>query len=195
MRDRLKACAFDSLEIAQGLGEEVCVAGFSLGGLLAAHLGQFHRLHRVVAVTPFMGVAFVPNALRMHLAKWVLRRRNRFLWWDPFLRERQQPAHGYPRYASHAIGHSLTIAHELLQAAYREQPKAEELVVVMNSREPAVSNSAISQLIQQWSKHKPGAVRVHRFTDLPFAHDIIEPMRYRSVAGRVAPVVVELIDQ
>lgn len=192
---QLKACALDCLEIAGGLGEEICVAGFSLGGLLAAYLGQFHPLHRVVAVTPFMGVAFVPSRFRMHLAGWVLRRPNRFLWWDPFLRERQLPAHGYPRYASHAIGHGLTIAHELLESAYREPPKADDLIVVMNSREPAVNNSAILQLVEQWSKHKPEAVHVHRFTDLPFAHDIIEPKRYPAVAQRVAPVLVELIDR
>lgn len=191
---QLKACAADSLEIARGLGESICVSGFSLGGLLAAYVGQFNAVHRVVAVTPFMGVAFVPSRFRIALARWVLRRPNRFLWWDPIQRERQMPAHGYPRYASHAIGHGLTLAHELIEAAYAYAPEADEVIVVVNSREPAVNNSAILQLVEQWTKHKPQAVRVHRFTDLPFAHDIIEPKRYPEVAQRVAAVLVELID-
>lgn len=191
---QLKACAEDSLQIARGMGEHVYVAGFSLGGLLAAYLGQFHHVQRIVAVAPFMGVAFVPNVFRRRLAGWVLSRPNRFLWWDPIARERQLPEHGYPRYASHAVAHGLTLAHEVLDAAYRNAPKAEELVVAINAREPAVSNSAIAALIDRWNASTGGAVRVHRFTDLPITHDIIEPKRYPDVAQRVAPVLVELID-
>lgn len=192
---QLKACALDSLQVARGLGERVCVSGFSLGGLLAAYLGQFHRVQRVVAVAPFMGVSFVPNAFGQRLSDWVLARPNRFLWWDPIVRERQLPAHGYPRYASHAVAHGLALAHEVLQDAYRHAPKAEELVVAINVREPAVSNSAIMALVNQWNVHTNGAVRVHRFTDLPIAHDIIEPKRYPKVAQRVGAVVVDLIDR
>ncbi|HEV3155500.1 MAG TPA: alpha/beta fold hydrolase [Candidatus Baltobacteraceae bacterium] len=191
---QLKACAEESLRIVRGLGERVCVSGFSLGGLLAAYLGQVHHVYRIVAIVPFMGVAFVPSAFRLRLANWVLARPNRFLWWDPIARERQLPAHGYPRYASHAIAHGLALAHEVLDDAYRHAPKAEELVVAINVREPAVSNSAIMALVNHWNAHTGGAVRVHRFTDLPIAHDIIEPKRYPDVAQRVAPVIVELID-
>lgn len=191
---QLKACAEDALHIARGMGEQVYVSGFSLGGLLAAYIGQFHHVRRIVALAPFMGVAFVPGAFRRRLADWVLSRPNRFLWWDPIARERQLPVHGYPRYASHAVAHGLSLAHEVLDAAYRHAPKAEELVVAINSREPAVSNSAIMALVNHWNASTGGAVRVHRFTDLPIAHDIIEPKRYPDVAERVAPVLIELID-
>lgn len=194
--DQLEACANDSLEIARGLGERVCVAGFSLGGLLAAYLGQFEHVHRAVAISPFLGVSWLPNLFRLPLARWVLRRPNRFFWWDPLLRDRQLPEHGYPRFATHAIAHGLTLAHEVLEAALTSAPKADELVLVVNPRDSAVNKTAILRLGQRWLRLKPGAVSLHRLNGLPpFVHDIIEPKRYPKVAQRVTPVLVEIIDR
>jgi carboxylesterase len=192
---QLEACAADSLTVAQGLGEHVNVAGFSLGGLLTAYIGQFERVHRAVAVSPFLGIAAIPNLFRLPVARWVLRRPNRFYWWDPVLRERQQPEHGYPRFASHAIGHGLTLAHEVMDAARSTAPKADELVLVVNPRDSAVNRGAIERLARSWSGTKPDAVHVHRLTNMPrFSHDIIEPKRDPEVSKRVTQVLVELID-
>jgi pimeloyl-ACP methyl ester carboxylesterase len=193
---QLEACANDSLAIAQGLGERVTVAGFSLGGLLAAYLGQFSALHRAIAVSPFLGVSVIPNVFRMPLARWVLSKPNRFFWWDPFLRERQLPEHGYPRFASHAIAHGLTLAHEVMESALTTPPKADELVLVINPRDSAVNKRAIMRLGQRWFRQKPQGVTIHRLKGLPpFVHDIIEPKRYPKVAQRVTPVLVEIIDR
>ena len=194
--DQLEACAGDSLAIARGLGERVTVAGFSLGGLLAAYLGQFERVHRAVAISPFLGVSWVPNVFRLPLARWVLRRRNRFFWWDPFLRERQLPEHGYPRFATHAVAHGLTLAHEVMEASLTSAPKADDLVLVVNPRDSAVNKTAILRLGERWLRLKPDAVTVHRLSGLPaFVHDIVEPKRYPNVAQRVTPVLVEIIDK
>lgn len=193
---QLEACANDSLAIAQGLGERVTVAGFSLGGLLAAYLGQFAGVHRAVAISPFLGVSMIPNVFRMPLARWVLSRPNRFFWWDPFLRERQLPEHGYPRFATHAVAHGLTLAHEVMESALTSAPKADELVLVINPRDSAVNKRAIVRLGQRWFRKKPQAVTVRRLRGLPpFVHDIIEPKRYPKVAQRVTPVLVEIIDR
>ncbi|HEY9179868.1 MAG TPA: alpha/beta fold hydrolase [Candidatus Baltobacteraceae bacterium] len=193
---QLEACANDALAIAAGLGERVTVAGFSLGGLLAAYLGQFAPVHRAVAVSPFLGVSWIPDVFRLRLAKWLLGRRNRFLWWDPILRERQLPEHGYPRFATHAIAHGLTIAHEVLEAARTRAPQADELVLVINPHDSAVNKRAIARLGERWLCRKPQAVSIHRLTGTPlFLHDIIEPKRDPAVSQRVTQVLVELIDR
>jgi carboxylesterase len=193
---QLEACAADALAVTRGLGEHVTVAGFSLGGLLAAYVGQFEHVDRAVAVSPFLGIAAVPNIFRLPVARWVLSRPNRFYWWDPFLRERQQPEHGYPRFATHAIGHGLTLAHEVIDAARNRPPQSEELLLVVNPRDSAVNRRAIERLANYWIAGKPDAVRVHRLTDMPrFSHDIIEPKRHPDVAKRVTDVLVELIDR
>lgn len=193
---QLEACAADSLAVARGLGDRVTVAGFSLGGLLTAYVAQFERVDRAVAISPFLGVSVVPDVFRLPVARWVLRRRNRFFWWDPFLREKQLPEHGYPRFASHAVAHGLTLAHEVMDAAKRTAPKSDELVLVINMRDSAVNKGAIERLARYWTARKPQSVNVRRLTDIPaFMHDIIEPKRYPVVAKRVLPMLVELIDR
>lgn len=191
--EQLKACVRDTIETARGLGRSVCAAGFSLGGLLAAYAGQSEPIDRVVAVAPFLGVFLIPGAIRLPLARWVLNRPNRFYWWDPIARERQQPEHGYPRYSTHAVAESLTLAQDLLDRAKVEAPKAQRLVIAINSHDPAVNNRAVERLARRWRVQRPDAVEIYRFGDLPYAHDIIEPLRYPRVSRRVTPVVVELI--
>lgn len=192
---QLEACAADALAVARGLGRSVTVAGFSLGGLLSAYIGQREPVDRIVAISPFLGVSLIPDVFRLRLARWLLGRPNRFYWWDPILRDRQMPEHGYPRFASHAVGHSLTLAHELMQSASTHAPLAHKLVLVINPSDSTVNRRAIAKLAKRWSAHKPGAVRITRLHGLPpFVHDIIEPKRYPRIAQRVLPVLVELIE-
>ena len=191
----LTAVATESLAIARGLGDHVTVVGFSLGGLLAAYVAQHERVESVVAVAPFLGIAFVPSILRMPLARWALRQPNRFHWWDPFLKEKQLPEHGYPRYATHAVAQGLTIAQDLFVCARTTPPEADRIVLVTNSREAAVNNRAVERLFAQWHRLKPNAVHTHRLENLPISHDIIEPKRHPELARRVLETLVELIDR
>lgn len=191
---QLEACAAEALAVARGLGERVNVAGFSLGGLLTAYLAQNEHLRRAVAVSPFLGIALVPSFFRMPIARWVLARPNRFLWWDPVLREKQMPEHGYPRFATHAVAQGLTLAHQVLEAAAHNPPATDDIVLVLNPRDSTVNKRAILRLAARWSSRKPEGVTLHRLSGLPpFLHDIIEPRRYPEVSRRVTREVVELI--
>ena len=192
--DDLRSAVRESYAITRGLGERVVVVGFSLGGLLALHLAQHEPVERVVAVAPLLGIAFVPNRLGAFLSRIALRKPNRFAWWDPFRRETQMPAHGYPRYATHALAHALTIAQDLLAEARVRAPRAGAVVLVSNARESAVNNRAIRKLAARWRAHRSNAVSMHRFTGLRPSHDIIEPLRDPAVAARILPLLLELID-
>lgn len=191
--NQLKACLRDSVELARGLGDEVSVAGFSLGGLLAAYAAQFGELHKAVAIVPYLGLVWLPSRFGERIARWVLHFPNRFFWWDPWLRERQLPVHGYPRYATHALAQGLTLANELMAAARTSPPATRRMTIAINTREPAVNNRAAVKLARLWQEHG-AAVTVERLRDLPFAHDIIEPKRYPDIAQRVLPRLVDLID-
>lgn len=193
---QLEACARDAFEVVRGLGKRVTVAGFSLGGLLTAYLAQEMPMRRAVAVSPFLGIAVVPGRWRLPIAQWVLRRPNRFLWWDPILKERQMPEHGYPRFATHAVAHGLTLAHDVMQRAAASAPAADEIVLVLNPGDSTVNRRAILRLAKLWSSHKRGVARVHRLAGMPpFLHDIIEPKRYPDVSRRVTGQIVEMIAQ
>jgi alpha-beta hydrolase superfamily lysophospholipase len=184
----------DYVSIAAELGERVTVAGFSLGGLLAAWSAQHHLVDRSVAIAPFLGVSWIPTLLMNGVAEIMLRTPNQFHWWNPVLRERQMPAHGYPRYATHAVAHAYRIAHTLLRDARARPPLAREVVIVANAAESTVNNRAVRRLHGLWQAHQTRNIELVTLTGLPISHDIIEPLRRRELASRVFPEILEAID-
>jgi alpha-beta hydrolase superfamily lysophospholipase len=190
----LHAAAAQYVAIVQDLGKTVTVAGFSLGGLLAAWIGQHYDVDRCVPIAPFFGVSLIPNRFMSMVAERLLKLPNRFHWWNPILRERGMPANGYPRYATHAIAHSYRLARTLLDQARTIQPRAARLVIVTNAAEIAVNNYAIRQLYKSWRRQRPGAVELVRITGLPPSHDIVSPLRPWRLADRVEPNLLAAID-
>jgi alpha-beta hydrolase superfamily lysophospholipase len=191
--DDLRAVARESVEIARELGDRTIVAGFSLGGTLAAWIALQEPVHRVVAIAPFLGVWWMPNHLMPYLAHVLLRLPNRFAWWNPLLRERVEPPHGYPRYATHAVGQSYLLAHEVVTRA-RYGVAAEEVILVTNARETAVNNRAIRRLEAALRRHGLRRLEHVVLRGIPFSHDIIEPRRNSHVSERVYPQLFALIE-
>ncbi|MBV9972394.1 MAG: alpha/beta hydrolase [Candidatus Eremiobacteraeota bacterium] len=191
--DELQAATRDAIEFARGFGDRLTVIGFSLGGLLAAWAAQHHPLDRAVCIAPFLGVALLPSQVAHHIARATLRLPNWFGWWDPIRRERQMPAHGYPRYSSHAIARMQHFAGDLLEEARSQPPRAKSVLFVTNAREVTVNNTQIRRLADCW-RNQSALVELYEFKDLPFCHDIIEPLRHPAVTARVYPKLLELID-
>lgn len=189
----LYEAATQYVDAAYELGERVTVAGFSLGGLLAAWIGQHHCVDRCVPISPFFGISWIPNLLMNAVAARLLRVPNRFHWWNPILRERQTPGNGYPRYATHALAHSYRMAHALLRDSRKTPPSAAQLRIVANAAEVAVNNYAIRRLYRNWRRYRPAAVEFELITGLPLSHDIVTPMRPWRLADRVEPRLVRAI--
>lgn len=169
------------------LGKRIVIGGHSLGGTLAIHAAaRSPHVARIVAVAPFLGVAGVPQELHRWLVPLVRRLPNLFLWWDPVERERQSPAHGYPRYPLHALAVGMGIADAVYHDADRP-PRAHSIDLVINARETSVNNRAVSRLANRW--RRSGAnVSVHQLDGLPPSHDIIEPERSNSARARATLV-------
>lgn len=192
--DELYEAVADYVTIARELGERVTVAGFSLGGLLAAWVAQHYAIERAVPVAPFFGVSLIPNKLMSTVSEWLLRMPNRFHWWNPILRERHVSLTGYPRYATHAVAHSYRIARSLLDEAQTHSPLAEHVTIVSNAAEVAVNNYAIRKLYKSWRRLRPGAIEMRRITGLPLSHDIVSPLRPWRLADRAHPHLLGAID-
>jgi len=192
--EELLAASREVVEIGRELGEHVTVAGFSLGGLMAAWIAQHYEIDRAVAIAPFFGVALFPNRTMTLLSELLLRIPNRFPWWHPIKRERLQPEHGYPRYSTHALAHAILIARSLLAEAAEAPPLAHRIVLVHNASESAVNNRAIRRLHAIWSGRRPGAVDILELRGLPPSHDIVEPLQRSALADRVYPALLEAID-
>lgn len=192
--DDLYAAVDEYVAVARELGERVTFAGFSLGGLLAAWSAQHYEIDRCVAIAPFFGVAWIPGPIMPIVGEVLLRLPNRFAWWNPILRERQMPAHGYPRYATHAIAHAHRMARALLRESATRGPSAKRVVIVTNAREAAVDNRAIRRLYRRWHERAAAAVELIAITGLPLSHDIVEPLRGGDLAARAFPALLAAID-
>jgi pimeloyl-ACP methyl ester carboxylesterase len=193
--DELDAFARETVETSRSLGKRLVVVGFSLGGLLAAWIAQQTQVDRVVAIAPFLGVAWVPHRVAPSLARFALRTPNRFLWWHPLLRERLEPQHGYPRYPTHALAQSYQLAQRLLAIAGREEPRTREIEIVLNASETAIDNRSAARLARLWSARRGEPVPIHRLNGLPPSHDIIEPLAMPHLVARVYPRLIELVDR
>jgi alpha-beta hydrolase superfamily lysophospholipase len=192
--DELLQFALAAAQATAPLGGEVTVIGFSVGGLLSAAIGQYVEVARSVSIAPFLGVAWLPPRLTARVARLALRAPNQFWWWDPVLRERQQPEHGYPRYATHAVAHAAVLGGRLMRDAARAQPVARQMCLVLNARETTVSNRAARHLASLWAAHSPERTVVRRLKGLPPSHDIIEPMRSPRIVRAVYPALIDLVD-
>lgn len=191
--EHLLDAAREALAIARGLGVTVTVAGFSLGGLLAAWIAQHERVDHVVAIAPFLGVSCVPRAATAALTRTLRALPNVFLWWDPIKRERQQPDHGYPRYPTHAIAEALAVAADLRLRARTTPPATRRITIVTNASETAVNNAAAHDLADAWSAHAAGSVSVQRISGLPPSHDVIEPLRPGTLARRAYRTLLPIL--
>ena len=168
----------------------VIVGGHSIGGTLAIHAAAtFAAVDRIVAIAPFLGIASLPHEVHPTMIPLIEKLPNLFLWWDPVERERQMPAHGYPRYPLHALAAGLRIA-DAVYADAEQAPRARAIDLVINSGESSVNNRAVMRLAKRW-RAASGAVAVHRLEGLPPSHDIIEPLR--SSSGRAELVLVKLL--
>jgi carboxylesterase len=193
-KEELTGFATQTLVDARQWGDRVIVVGFSLGGLIALWMAQHEMVERVIAIAPFLGVVWLPQRWSSFAAALTLRLPNRFLWWNPVLRERQMPAHGYPRYSTHSVAQMYVMASELFADAMKSAPATRDILLVVNDREMAVNNHSAARLARLWQQRSGTRVVTHRLHGLPLSHDIIEPLRSPEIVRRIYPTLVELAD-
>jgi len=192
--DELRSHAEESLDYAFRLGRRVRVVGFSLGGLMAAWIGQRHRVEQVVSIAPLLGLAMIPPRFTGATAQTLLALPNAFVWWHPLLRARRPPMHAYPRFASHAVAQALLVAEEVFVKT-ASLGASSPIVFVTNAGETTVSNAAVARLAQLWEAN--GAAHVERcvIAGLGLSHDIIEPFHPCAKIKKSYPVLHTLLDR
>jgi alpha-beta hydrolase superfamily lysophospholipase len=179
------------VRVVAELGEELTIAGHSLGATLALDAASHApQAARVVAIAPFLGIAGVPHEVHPLLRGALALAPNVFLWWDPVLRERLEPAHGYPRYPLAALQAGLTVADRARSDAHRA-PRARAIDIVINAAETSVNNRTAQRLADDW-RRAGASIAVHRLKGLGWSHDIIEPAR--APAQLALATLVDIID-
>lgn len=185
------------LAIAQAreLGGPVTVAGFSLGGLLAAYAAQREAVDRVACIAPFFGVPWLTrglNALADNVLRFVP---DTFLWWDPIKRERHGEGDGYPRYPLSAVRKAFELRDAVFADAASRPPATRTISLLLNRKDTTCHNGLAYDLARRWREHG-ASVEVRTIPDIGPSHDFMTPLggeRRELVRERVYPVVVDSI--
>ncbi|MBV8602434.1 MAG: alpha/beta hydrolase [Candidatus Eremiobacteraeota bacterium] len=185
-----------SLAEARALGGPVTVAGFSLGGLLAAYVAQREEVARAVAIAPFLGVRWLPRVVNRSGASVLRHIPDLFLWWDPVKRERHGGEVGYPRYPISAVRKAFVLGAAILEDALVRAPLTPEIVLVTNPYELTCHNGLVHELAERW-RARGAAVAERELEGLGPSHDFVTPRRdsrrRARMRERVYPALVEAI--
>jgi carboxylesterase len=181
-------------DIAYGCGERVVVVGLSLGGTLAVRIAQDrHDVARVVAIVPLFGVfnfGALPNRiLATALGAWP----NTSVPWDPRGNSGSTPPHAYPRFPTRGLAVAMRLGLSVYRSAPRRVP-AGRTTMLLNAREPAVSNPLSDAVAARFAAARAGAADVVVLEDLPENHDIIDPTNPQQRVAEVYPRIEELIE-
>lgn len=186
--------ASEAADIALGCGERVVVAGLSLGGTLAVRIAQDrHDIARVVAIVPLFGVfnlgALFNSVLATALGAWP----NTSVPWDPSGNPRSTPPHAYPKFPTRGLAVAMRLGLGVYRSAPRRVPAA-RTTMLLNAREPAVSNPLSDAVASRFTAARAGAADVVVLEDLPENHDIIDPTNPHERVAEVYPRVEQLIE-
>jgi esterase/lipase len=195
--EQLFALANRSAEAGAGLGERLTVAGLSLGGTLTGFLAQEREnVERAVLIAPMLGLQRVPGPVHPVLAELAYVLPNFWVWWDSRLKDKIGPAHGYPRFSTHAYAALFKTARTVLKSARAAAPKAGSIAVITNAAEPGLDNRFTYQLVERWRRHG-ATVSTFEFPAMDrLPHDLIDPANPGLSTGareRVYEVVIRQI--
>lgn len=181
--------ALEAVAIAARCGERVVVLGISVAGTLAAWLATRIAIDHAIAIAPFCGIREVPGRANDALGSVLRTAPNRFLWWDPRVKEQQPPSHGYPRFSTHALGQSLRLTGEI--AGADTGVHARRLTVVQNRSEPIVNNAYAWRRLVAVRERGVDLERV--WIRLDGTHDVIEPEIPQARPATIYPTLLDLI--
>lgn len=193
--ENLFAVMDPTLDLAAGLGDEVTMAGLSLGGNVAAAGGQLRAdLRLAVPMSPALGFRFVPDSLTPAMTRVLLGLSpDVYMWWDPINKANFQAESGYPGFSLHALGEIFRLGLAVRALAADQAPASQEQVIIDNWGDPAVNLHAISELASAWRTHGE-TVPSYRFPLMPWLpHDFVST---DAVGGKVDvsyPVLLKVI--
>lgn len=182
-------------DLAAGLGEEITMAGLSMGGNVAAMGGQLRNGLRLAApMSPALGFRLVPNLLTPALTRLIIGLSpDIYIWWDPFNRENFQAESGYPGFSLRALGEIYRLGLAVQALADAQPPSSQAQLMISNWGDPAVNLAAIDALVGAW-REQGSATAIYRFSLLPWLpHDLISMDAVGANADLTYPKLIELL--
>ncbi|HEY4215787.1 MAG TPA: alpha/beta hydrolase [Gemmatimonadaceae bacterium] len=188
--EELRGAADSAVDIAQGLGDSVIVAGVSAGGSLSAWAAQYRSdVRRAVIVSPVFAIGRVPSFLDASLMNLALR--------VPDLARSETPDSLRPDrelgVSTRAIAQILVLGTAIRFAAKTMAPRTNDIVFVVNGNDHTVKTPPTVALARQWTKDG-GHVVVYEFPrSLGLPHDIAEEAHPNADPAVVYPALEAVI--
>jgi alpha-beta hydrolase superfamily lysophospholipase len=185
----------EAIDMAAGLADEVTVSGISMGGVLAVWVAQYRPVAMVAPIAPAIGMRLLPYPLTSVVFGTLGRLPNRFVWWDPRVKEALPgPPYAYPRFSTHALVETQRLAVSLMEAARRAPPRARTVWMISNAADLAVSNAASALLTNRWQQTGATNVRSFEFPRrLKLFHDVVDPLQPNAQPDVVHPVLEQIL--
>jgi carboxylesterase len=195
--EEMAAMTQETVDIAQGLGEKVTIAGLSAGGVMAAWAAQFRAdVDLAVVIGPAFGLPFIP-AWGCSLARGAIKvLPNMFIWWDPRVKEKiVGPAHAYPRFSTKGLAQTFRLGDQVRDAAKTTKPLARKIQVILSDFDTAIHLPTAKKVAEEWKAHGADLSEYIFAKDLKIWHDLIDPEQSTQRIDVVYPVLMPLLTQ
>ena len=195
--EELAAYTDETVDIAQGLGQRVCMMGLSTGGVTSAWAAQMRGdLDLAVIISPAFGFKTIPTSLTTALMNVSSILPDKFAWWNPVAKDALlPPVYAYPRYSRHALAQTLRLGFAVISNAKRSKPAAGKLVIVLNDNDQSVNNSLTRAVVKTWQARHANLSTFTFEANLQLGHDLIDPTQPDQKIEIVYPRLIELASQ
>lgn len=192
----LTAYVTEAVDIAQGLGEHITVAGISAGGILTGWAAQ-HRadIERAVLIAPFFGPQAIPATLNTPAVNLFNILPNVFLWQDDRLQAQvANPPQVYPQNATRALSQILQLSATLRNEGNHSTPAAAAILVITNANDNTVDNQMTAEVVAAWQQAGYTSLQTYEFAaNLGLDHDLIDPTHPKQKIDLVYPTLIDLM--
>lgn len=194
--DMMIRFADKAVDIAQGLSDEVSVAGLSMGGIISAWVAQNRvDVDQAMIISPAMAYTVVPFRLTRAVMLASMAMPNRYGWWNPDQEDKgSQPPYVYPRYATKALAQLTRLTFGIRRQASKIRPATRSIIVVTNAGDQHVDHRMIKNIVKLWRDKGHTNVRICEFTpEQGLLHDFIDPSIVGDKTSLVYPILVDLM--
>jgi carboxylesterase len=189
----LAAYADETVDIAQGLGEQVVMLGISAGGVTTAWAAQNRSdLALAVIISPVFGFKQIPTPLTAAVMNLYGVLPDGYEWWDAKLQAEAPPPQAYPRYSKHALVQALRLGFATQAAAARSVPAAKKMVAVFNPNDTSVNNALTLEVVKTWQANGANLTIFEFGPEVKVGHDLIDPSQPDQQIEIIYPQLLNL---
>ena len=190
--EEMTAYADNVVDIAQGLGEEVIIMGFSAGGTITAWAAQNRSdIDLAVMISPVFGFQKIPTPLTATVMNIVSFLPDSFEWWNPKQQDHLPPTYTYPRYSLHALAQILRLGFATQAAVNRIGPRMQ---LVLNANDNAVNNALTRDITKNWQSQNANFTTYEFDAKLKLGHDLIDPNQPDAEVEIVYPRLIDMVN-